>query len=167
MEWTYYPSPLLKETCKKVEDIEEALRIGNEMKKILLEKGGVGLAANQVGIDLCMAIVAFEDKVGEYTIFKTLINPKIVSESPEKELSEEGCLSFPELYIDVVRPKKIEVSGYLEGSGHTTMKLKGFQARIFCHEIDHLYGISFVDRLDNIHREMIQGELDKIEKEYS
>ncbi len=166
LRWTYWPSPLLKKKCRKVEDFEKGLAIGEKVKEMLREKGGLGLAANQVGLDLCLAVVAFKDEQGEYTNLRTLINPEIVFESPDTEVVEEGCLSFPDLYIDVERPLEIVVRGYLEGSGMASMRLRDFQARIFCHEIDHLFGKPFIERIDPIKREMIQSELDRIEREY-
>jgi peptide deformylase len=162
LHFTYYPDPLLENKCREVEDIKEALEIGNHMKEMCLEHGGVGLAANQAGIDLCMAIVAFPDDSDEFRDLRVVINPKIIFESPEKELGKEGCLSFPGLYLNIERSTEIVVQAYIEGKGYNTFRVDGFLARIFCHEVDHLNGTSFYKRLPPIEHEMIKPRLDEI-----
>ena len=166
LKFTYYPSPILKKKCKVVTDIDEGLRIGEEIKKCLREEGGVGLAANQVGLDLMIAVIAFQDDKDEYSILKTIINPKIIFKSPKTLIGEEGCLSFPSIFADVERPYEIVVEGYLEGAGQITFRERDWQARIFCHEIDHLNGIPFIDRMSPVIREMCQPQLDQLAKKY-
>ncbi|MFP4458105.1 MAG: peptide deformylase [Candidatus Zixiibacteriota bacterium] len=168
LEWTYYPSKLLYNKCKTIdeEDFELSLEIGSKMKTMLAEQNGLGLAANQAGLDICMAIVAFPDENGDYRVLKTLINPEIVFESPKKINSEEGCLSFPELFVEIERPYEIVVRAQLEDKGMMNIQARGLLARILCHEIDHLNGITMPDRLTPINREIIQPQLDKIEEEF-
>jgi peptide deformylase len=166
LEFVYYPSPLLEKKCKRADDIEYALSLGKEMKEYLLQHGGLGLAANQVGHDLALAIIMFPNDKGEFNTPLIMINPEIIFESPEKKCSEEGCLSFPDLWTDVERPVEIVVKCYLEERGNATIRATGLLARIICHETDHLNGVRFIDRLTPIQKEIISGDLSKLRNKF-
>ena len=104
---------------------------------------GVGLSANQIGIKE-RAFVMISDMESQDTI--TCFNPKIVKESKEMVIMEEGCLSYPELFLDIPRPETIVVKYEDEGKELHKIKLTGFIARIFQHEYDHMEGIDFTQR---------------------
>ena len=104
---------------------------------------GVGLSANQIGIKE-RAFVMISDMESQDTI--TCFNPKIVKESKEMVTMEEGCLSYPELFLDIPRPETIVVKYEDEGKELHKIKLTGFIARIFQHEYDHMEGIDFTQR---------------------
>lgn len=113
-----------------------------ELKTLMVESGGIGLAANQVGITErffcigCSYFVHFKEPTVIY-------NPMIITQATEEMVDEEGCLSFPKILVKVKRPKAIEVA-YQDNKGKThTAKLVGYEAKCFQHENDHLDGITF------------------------
>ena len=109
----------------------------------MFHHNGVGLSANQIGIKE-RAFVMISDMESQDTI--TCFNPKIVKESKEIVTMEEGCLSYPELFLDIPRPETIVVKYEDEGKELHKIKLTGFIARIFQHEYDHMEGIDFTQR---------------------
>lgn len=168
LKWNYYPSKLLFQKTEPVadEDIPLAVKIGEKMKEMLMVDGGLGLAANQAGLDISIAIVAFPNDKNEYVNLQTLINPEIIFESPKTVIDAEGCLSFPELFSQVERPYEVIVRANLEGKGMTTFQARGLLARILCHEIDHLNGITIEDRLCPLEKEIAQPFLDRFREKY-
>ena len=131
----------LRKVCREVKTINKhILTLLDDMKDTLEYKEGAGLAAPQVGVLRRIAIVSYEDKYYE------LINPKIIKMSGE-EVVEEGCLSLPDVWGTVQRPQSITVTYQdREGTQHT-IDVTGIPVRIFCHEIDHLDGVLFVDKM--------------------
>ena len=109
----------------------------------MFHHNGVGLSANQIGIKE-RAFVMISDMESQDTI--TCFNPKILKESKEMVTIEEGCLSYPELFLDIARPETIVVKYEDEGKELHKIKLTGFIARIFQHEYDHMEGIDFTQR---------------------
>ena len=109
----------------------------------MFHHNGVGLSANQIGIKE-RAFVMISDMELQDTL--TCFNPKIVKESKEMVTMEEGCLSYPELFLDIARPETIVVKYEDEGKELHKIKLTGFIARIFQHEYDHMEGIDFTQR---------------------
>ena len=109
----------------------------------MFHHNGVGLSANQIGIRE-RAFVMISDMESQDTI--TCFNPKIVKESKEMVTIEEGCLSYPEVFLDIARPETIVVKYEDEGKELHKIKLTGFIARIFQHEYDHMEGIDFTQR---------------------
>ena len=109
----------------------------------MFHHNGVGLSANQIGIKERAFVMIF-DMESQDTL--TCFNPKIVKESKEMVTMEEGCLSYPELYLEIDRPETIVVKYEDEGKELHKIKLTGFIARIFQHEYDHMEGIDFTQR---------------------
>ena len=113
-----------------------------ELKTLMVESGGIGLAANQVGITerfFCIGCSYFVHFKKPTVIY----NPMIITQATEEMVDEEGCLSFPKILVKVKRPKAIEVA-YQDNKGKThTAKLVGYEAKCFQHENDHLDGITF------------------------
>ena len=109
----------------------------------MFHHNGVGLSANQIGIKE-RAFVMISDMESQDTL--TCFNPKIVKESKEMVTMEEGCLSYPEVFLDIPRPETIVVKYEDEGKELHKIKLTGFIARIFQHEYDHMEGIDFTQR---------------------
>ena len=104
---------------------------------------GIGLSANQIGI-WERAFVMISDMENQETI--TCFNPKILKESKEQTVMEEGCLSYPDLYLKIPRPSSVVVKYEDEGKKIHKIKLDGMVARIFQHEYDHMEGIDFTQR---------------------
>jgi len=142
-----YPNDILKQKTKDVKKVnKEIRRIVNEMKKIMKKNNGVGLAANQIGLDLSIFIAENGNKI------LTFINPKILKLEGEKILLEEGCLSLPNIWGKIKRYPKIEVE-YLDLFGkRKKIKAQGLLAQIIQHEIDHLNGILFAERAEKLYK---------------
>lgn len=115
----------------------------NEMFDAMLEANGVGLAGPQVDVSKRFFVVIADDDVR-----RVFINPEIISTSSELSDYEEGCLSIPQVYETIKRPKKITVQAFNEHGKPFTLEADGLLARIIQHENDHLDGILFIDRGD-------------------
>ncbi len=139
------PSPILREISVDVKEEEIKTKKFKElclsMKKTMREKKGVGLAAPQIGINKRIIIVRTEDKI------LCMINPKITKKSWAKALDEEGCLSIPGVYGKVKRHKKINCSYTNIDGNKRKLKAQDMFARIIQHEIDHLNGVLFIDKV--------------------
>lgn len=123
------------------------------MVETMHKYNGVGLAAVQVGILKRIVVIDLYDEIGPIK----LINPVITKEKGEQEV-EEGCLSFPNKYAKMIRPKEVEVEALNENGEKIKIKAKDLLAQAICHEVDHLNGIVFVDK-------MIPGTLQYVEPE--
>ena len=140
-----FNDPVLRKECQEIEKIDEKTKkLIVDMAQTMVENQGIGLAAPQVGISEKVIVVA-TDLNGERIL--ELINPKITKKSKEKEIGEEGCLSFPGIYLKINRAKKVEVEGLDINGKKIKLKAEGLLARVFQHEIDHLSGILFFHRL--------------------
>ena len=128
------------EKCSYNLDREELSQI---LKVNMDYYNGVGLSANQIGIKE-RAFIMIRDM--EYNETITCFNPKIIKESKNKVVMEEGCLSYPELFLDVVRPSSVVVKYEDEYKKRHKLKLSDFPARVFQHEYDHMEGIDFTQR---------------------
>lgn len=143
----------LRVTAKKIdaEYLEtEEFRQKLEQMKTLLNEDGIGLAATQVGWPVQLFLLAIDENENELEEPAIIINPEILEYSKKTDKMEEGCLSFPDLFIKITRPKSIKWKHQTpEGlaSGEEVHKSSdGFYARAIQHEIDHLNGMVFVDR---------------------
>jgi len=164
MEILLVPHPILRQKANKLKSItEEDIKIANQMMEAMIKAPGVGLAANQVGILKQIVTINFEDKENNKKANYILFNPAIIQYSEETVVMEEGCLSLPEQYADVERPKEIVVE-YIDENKKTIKKeIDGYQARILQHEIDHLSGKLFVDYLSSLKKNIIIKKVKKIQ----
>ncbi|MCD6098470.1 peptide deformylase [bacterium] len=164
---TYYGNPILRRMSKEItsEDVADLIE---DMKTVLIDEGGLGLAAPQVGENVRVILVDYS-KLDD-PLFDTIIpfvNPRIVSESKETETLEEGCLSIPGIFEDVKRPREIVVEAQIPGENKIrSIQTRGMTARVFCHEIDHLNGILFIDRISRIRRQLLTKTLREIKRKY-
>jgi peptide deformylase len=139
-------APILRQKASPVERIDHALlKLIDDMFETMHDAKGIGLAAPQVGVAQRVIIVDIEARVPECPPM-TLINPVITNATGE-ELGEEGCLSLPEHRGIVRRANGITVQGYLPNGTGIALNASGVMARVLQHEIDHLDGILFIDRL--------------------
>ena len=163
MEILLVPHPILRQKAKKLKSVTaEDIKTANLMMESMIKAPGVGLAANQVGILKQIITINFEDKENNKKANYILFNPKIIQYSKETVVMEEGCLSLPEQYVDVERPKEI-VLEYIDENNNTIKKqIDGYEARILQHEIDHLSGKLFVDYLSSLKRNMLIKKVKKI-----
>jgi peptide deformylase len=140
-----YGDPVLRHPARPVTRItSETSRLIKKMADTMRDASGLGLAAPQVGIST--RIIVYDANEGDG--LKVLINPKILSMSGEQTEPKEGCLSIPGLQGVVKRANEIRVKGYDEKNRPVTRRVKGLEARVIQHEIDHLDGILFIDRAD-------------------
>lgn len=138
---------ILREICSPFDfdGNNDPKEIVKQMFEIMFKENGLGLAAPQVGQTFRLFVMGPE--IGEQFV---CFNPEILEESDEQELAEEGCLSFPGLYFKVKRPNKIKVR-YQDRDGKThEREFEGLWARCFLHELDHLNGIVFVDKIGKV-----------------
>jgi len=147
------PQAILRHKAHKVTDFGPDLQtLVDDMIDTMRQAPGVGLAAPQVGESSRLMVVEYGDEENDEIPPKLYVmaNPEITRSSPETVLGTEGCLSVPGIQGDVERLESITVKG-LNRHGHPmTVKAKGWLARIFQHEIDHLDGILFVDRAEKL-----------------
>jgi peptide deformylase len=161
-----YPHPTLRRVAKPIRRVDADLRgIVREMFERMYESKGIGLAANQVDIPLRMFIMNLEAQpsAGEEMVF---INP-VVSKPKGTAEAEEGCLSLPGLYAQVVRPKQVTVNAYTIDGREITAEVSGLMARCIQHELDHLDGVLFTDRLTPSGRIDLADELDELATVYA
>ena len=134
------------------------------MMDVMLRAPGVGLAANQIGILKQIVTIFFVEKERKREIQYTLYNPKIISYSSETISMEEGCLSLPEQFSEIERPKKISLEFLDEKNNLIKKDVDGIEARILQHEIDHLSGKLFVDYLSLLKRNIMIKKVQKFLK---
>jgi len=125
---------------KKIESIELAKLI-DAMEKLMLVSAGVGLACPQIGKFIRMFIF-FDSPIAH---IETVINPEIIREYEQKEYFQEGCLSIPNKFVIIGRPKRVTLKYYDSMGEEIEREFRDFFARIVCHEIDHLNGILITD----------------------
>ncbi len=149
-----FGDPVLKSRASKVKDFDEPLKqLAEDMMRVMHEREGVGLAANQIGRLKRIFVAAYEDD--EYVI----INPEIEERSETIEKDTEGCLSIPETRVEVERPTAVTVTGQDLSGAPVRVEAEGLLARIFQHEIDHLDGVLILDRTDRESRKNAMREI--------
>ena len=138
--------PILRKTCRPVGEVSPRIQmILDDMVETMREANGVGLAAPQVGIMRRM----FVAEPSPERVF-CFVDPEIVTMEGEQE-SEEGCLSVPGMAGTVTRPEKIRIKGLDRYGKMQDYKFEGFDAIVMCHEFDHLEGILYIDKAENVH----------------
>lgn len=150
------PDEILRKQAKNVNKVDEGIKaLIDEMLAMLKTANGVGLAANQVGV--LYRLFVYDDGNGNSG---ALINPKIISSKGE-QLGPEGCLSIPGLQGDVRRSYEVVVQALDMKGKPVKIKAEGFLARIFQHEIDHLFGTLFIDRAEPDSLEYVTADDDE------
>ena len=135
--------PLLHKKIKKCSYNLDRSKLSYTLNENMFHHNGVGLSANQIGIEERVFVMVCDMETME-TI--TCFNPKIIKESKDKVVMEEGCISYPELFLEISRPSSIIVKYEDESKEVYKTKLTGYIARIFQHEYDHMEGIDFTQR---------------------
>lgn len=157
-----YGSPVLRKKAQPIVDVTgEIVALAQDMLETMHAFSGIGLAGNQVGVPLRIITVVHPETREDLVV----INPEIVAISTERELGEEGCLSIPEVYGKVERALRVTVRGMDLRGKEVEIAAQGLLARIFQHEIDHLDGVLFVDRLHPAKRLLLSSKLKKIARE--
>jgi len=150
-----FPNDILRRKAEHVESIDEEIRrLLDDMVQTMYSKNGVGLAAPQIGVSRRIIVIDTSAGEEEGTLLR-VINPEIISEEGE-QLGEEGCLSVPGEYEPVRRAEKIRVRAVSEEGKPYEIDAEGFLARVFQHEIDHLNGVLFIDRLPSFKKDTVK-----------
>jgi peptide deformylase len=165
MEIVTYPHPTLRRVSRPLKRVDAELRQKiREMFELMYAAKGIGLAANQVDLPLRLFIVNLEAKPeGQELVF---INPVISLPRGGSEEAEEGCLSLPGLYGPVVRPKQVRINAYSLAGEEIQLDVTGLLARCVQHELDHLDGVLFPDRMSATARADIVEGIDEFEAEF-
>lgn len=165
MEVICYPHPTLRYPAKPIQRVDKELReLIAEMFRLMYENKGVGLAANQVGVPLRLFVMNEAGKLGQGKEL-VFLNP-VISKPRGNEEMEEGCLSLPGVNANVVRPKTIFFNAYTHMGEEVKGDISGYMARIVQHEVDHLDGVLFVDRLAPSVRNSIDSDMYTLEVDY-
>lgn len=143
-----YGNKLLKKTSKRIDSIDQSIiNLSKDLRDTLKGAKGIGLAAPQIGE--LKRVIFIDLKDGTKPIL--LINPRIVSKSGKEEKTE-GCLSYPGYEGIVIRPKRVRVCGINLKGEKVEYSTEGLLARAFCHEIDHLNGILYMDKSKKLYK---------------
>jgi peptide deformylase len=155
-----YPDPVLLKPTLPVESFDEGLRdLIRDMAETMHAAPGIGLAANQVGVPLRVCIV--DPSAGEQPDrLEVFVNPRIVR-AEGCQVGEEGCLSFPDVTLDIERPRKITVEAQDVDGQRFTKELEDLVARAFLHECEHLDGKVFLQNVSSLKRELVKRQIRK------
>lgn len=155
-------SPVLRQPATSVPRVDDAVRhLVDDLFETMHAARGVGLAANQVGVAQRVAVVDVgEDDPGPLV----LVNPVIVSRGNATEGAEEGCLSIPDIFGEVVRPTSVVVEALDRDGQPWRAEVTGYKARAVQHEIDHLDGVLFLDHLSAVKRSLLVAKWKKSRK---
>jgi peptide deformylase len=161
---TLYPHPLLRKVAAPVAAFDDELRRTVEaMFELMYQSKGVGLAGPQAGLDQRVLVL---DATGERKEPLALVNPRIVERSGPETTYEEGCLSFPEIYADVVRPDRCRIVAHAPDGTPIEREFSGFVGRIVQHEYDHLEGVLLVDRMSLADKQRHKSALQELVERY-
>lgn len=159
-----YPDPFLRRAAQEVSGPDDTLgTLIGDMFAALKENDGVGLAAPQVGVSRRIIVISLGEK--EFSRL-ALVNPTVEYVSPCTEVDEEGCLSIPGVRADVPRPVEAVVRGMTKSGRMIEITARDLLARVLLHEIDHLNGVLFIDRVDKGERARIASGLSALERRY-
>ncbi|MBV8781871.1 MAG: peptide deformylase [Phycisphaerae bacterium] len=159
-----YPDPRLKQVSTPVEDFDAELEsLAVRMLELMRESKGVGLAAPQVGINRRFFVM---NPTGDPDAARVIVNPEL-SELEGSESSEEGCLSIPELRVQIERSAHARLKGFDVHGEPIDLSADGYIARIWQHEFDHLNGILLIDRMGMVNRALHRGLLRGLEEQYA
>lgn len=154
MNIIHYPDPILREQMPAFDfknPSVDPLQLEKYMLQCLYKSGGIGLSANQVGIHANMFVMGhYEDPENGMAFF----NPEVVEASPKTTDMEEGCLSFPGIFVKIKRPSKIKARWQNAQGEIVEGTFEDYECNCFLHELDHLYGITMRDRVSALRWDM-------------
>ncbi|EEE36873.1 peptide deformylase [Rhodobacteraceae bacterium KLH11] len=161
-----HPDPRLKKVCAPVADITDDLRkLADDMLETMYDAPGIGLAAPQIGVLDRLIVVDCVKEEGETPRPLVMFNPQVIASSDEINVYEEGCLSIPDQYAEVTRPRTVDVT-WMDRDGNLQQEtFDDLWATCVQHEIDHLNGKLFIDYLKPLKRQMITRKMQKLKRE--
>lgn len=146
LEIITHPDPVLINKTKPVDLVDTGVKqLIAQMRETMREANGIGLAANQIGQPIQLAVIGNSHPNGDAIPFTVIINPKIISASRDVTIESEGCLSLPKIFVKVPRSKSISIKAQDENDNVQTIQAEGLFSRVIQHEIDHLNGILITD----------------------
>ena len=157
---TLYPDPVLLRPTEPVEKIDDEIRqLVQDLMDTMVHAPGIGLAANQVGVSrrLCVIDLSAGQEPGALQVF---INPEI-KEATGSQVGEEGCLSFPDITLEIERARQATVESLGLDGERTTMTVEGLMARAILHECEHLDGKTFLQSISSLKRELVKRQIRK------
>ncbi len=156
-----YPDKFLSEPTKPVENIDEKIQnLIKDMASIMYQAPGIGLAAIQVGINKSLLVYDVSPR-DEKRSLQVLINPRIIESEGTTISEDEGCLSVPDFRANVKRAARVLVEGFDNEEKPLRIEAEGLLAVVLQHEIDHLNGILFIDRISSLKREIYKRRVKK------
>jgi peptide deformylase len=156
-----YPNAFLKKKASPVQNIDGNFQtIIDKMAETMYLAPGLGLAAIQVGVDQSLIVYDVSDKEDGHHL-QVLINPRIIDRQGEMVSAEEGCLSVPEFRADVIRAEQVFVEGFDRDGNPKKIEASGLLSIVLQHEIDHLNGTLFIDRISPLKRRMYKRKVQK------
>ena len=165
MKLIKYPNEILEREVKDV-DLEnpgfDPIKLKEEMVEFMIANNGIGLAANQIGLDAKVFVMG--DSVANSTM---CINPTVLQYTSDTQDDIEGCLSFPNVFVKIKRPREILARYWNENLEECTVKIEGYSAKCYLHEMDHLMGITFKDRASKLKWDMAAKKARKLEKQFA
>lgn len=172
LELLVYPDERLRQKAKPVEKVDKEIqKLMDDMLETMYHEEGIGLASIQVGVpkrvivmDIGRGSKRYEGVDEKKSNPIQMANPEVIWESDEKNCYDEGCLSFPEQYSEVERPKRVKVKYLDYNNKEQVLECDELLATCVQHEIDHLDGIVFIDHISAVKRDMIKRKLIKKKK---
>ncbi|HMP98076.1 MAG TPA: peptide deformylase [Kiritimatiellia bacterium] len=172
-----YDDPVLRVKADPITRVDDEVRaLGQEMITIMRQSEGVGLAAQQIGETRAICVIEVPEEYDldddgnrlnpELAMPMVLINPVISAPSKKEVSREEGCLSFPGIRGSITRPRDIHLTCLDEKGNPVDVDVRGFTARVIQHEVDHLNGILFIDRMSAARRFTLGPKLKRLKEEY-
>ncbi len=160
------PDPRLRTISTPVETFDDALqRLIDDMFETMYDAPGIGLAAIQVGVAKRLLVIDLQEEEEGVKNPRVFINPEFSEPSEDENVYQEGCLSIPDQYADVVRPRSIRAKWLdRDGAAHDE-RIDGLLATALQHEVDHLDGIVFTDHLSRMKRDMLLKKLEKMRRQ--
>ena len=160
-----HPNEFLNKQVKAV-DLEnpgfDPIELKKEMVEFMIANNGIGLSANQIGLDAQLFVMG--DSVENSTM---CINPTVLQYTEDTQDDIEGCLSFPNMFVKIKRPKEILAQYWDENLKECVVKIEGYSAKCYLHELDHLLGITMKDRASKLKWDMAAKKARKYEKQYA
>lgn len=164
MKLVYYPNEFLNKEVKTV-DLEnpgfDPVALKAEMVEFMIANNGIGLSANQIGLDAKVFVMG--DSVENSTM---CINPTVLQYTSDTQDDVEGCLSFPNMFVKIKRPKEILAQYWDENLKECVVKIQGYSAKCYLHEMDHLLGITMKDRASKLKWDMAKKKSKKLENAF-
>ncbi len=176
----HYPAPVLRQPGARVEAVDDEIRqLAEDMIETMRDANGVGLAAQQVGVPIQLAVVDVSHDEECVTYLRVdgeerrldeicplvFVNPSLELRGP-KEGDTEGCLSFPDLRGEIVRPSEVRATLQTLDGETLVVETDGLFARALQHEVDHLFGRLFIDRMSSARKLAIRGRLKEMQEEF-